>query len=769
MSAQHQQARLSLTELRQLKWLLGQGLALLSIWTLFAIDFISSGLVLVAWLVITVTVLFPRLPALLSGWPYRAIAFGLIVFVALDFLRVSVDDLLPPLLRLVIGLSVLRCLHYRTRREDLQLVLLTMFICVISGVMTLSLAFAVQVLIYTPVAMCLLFLINLLEPLPEQVLGGEDWQRFNWWTFLGRVFNGLDLRLMGFSATLFAAVVFVSSLIFITLPRFDLDQSLSFLQMPGVGSIGFSDRVKFGEIKKILDSAASNQVALRVEPPAGVDVPANPYWRMIALDRYSEEAFSLSPTARGLGGALDNEFRHRGGTGGGDTFWSFFLEGNVSYYLPLLGSFEVVRLERKARGSLNDSLLVVALQQTPSSVFGYRVENMPISDSIPASADDRSKLGRLSEIDLADRDTERYPFTQLSLPEDADDRALLTDTVDEIVAGRQMSNVEVAHEVSSWLQSRYSYSLSDDSASRSERGTDALCRWLATGSRGWCEHFAGAMVLLLRAADVPARMVVGFNGATANEFRDYLTIRNRYAHAWVEVFDGDRSWVRFDPTPPRDVDSYTGEGLLFASSRWDQSWGAWIDSLRMAWYGNVVAFGQDDQEEMAESLRARTTEFFAALNTRLEEGFHSFVGWMRSPWDGARVVRWLAIAVAVAALVSVLVAGREWLAERAYRLLRSLGIGGESDPVRRKAGRYLQRFYRWQDLGHSEPEGWNNCLRELELIRYGRRTDRPASRRVFASARQVLSAARRGKRPKMISAGTFNPGTKSSADHSGRA
>lgn len=771
MSAPHQRVQLNLTELRQLKWLLGQGLALLSLWTLFDVDFIAGGLVLIAAIIVVVTMIVPRVAGMISGWPYRMVVFALIVFVAMDFLRVASSDLLPPLLRLILGLTVLRCLQYRTRREDLQLVLLTMFICVISGVMTLSLAFALQVLLYTPVAMGLLFLINLLEPVPEQVLDENDWRRFRWRTFLGRVMHGLDFRMMGFASVLFAAVVSVSSIIFITLPRFNLDQSLGFLQMPGVGSIGFSDTVSFGQIRSILDDASSNQVALRVEPPVGVDVPANPYWRMIVLDRYRDGTFSLSPSARGMGGELDNDFRRFGGgrtDSAGDSFWSFFLEGNVSHYLPLPGDFEMVRLERRAKGSLNDPLLVLQLQQTPSSVFGYRVENATDGQRLPATAAERQAFSKLSATDPGSRDVEKFPLTQLSLPTAAADRALLEDIVAEVAADRDFSNTEMATELTRWLQQRFSYSLSEDLSQRANVGQDPLCRWLATGSRGWCEHFAGALVLLLRAADVPARMVVGFNGATVNEYRNYLTVRNRYAHAWVEVFDGDREWVRFDPTPPRDVDSYTGEGLLFASAGWGRSWGAWIDSLRMAWYGNVVAFGQDEQEELVDSMRARTTEFFATLNERLESGFHSFVGWLRSPWNVKRVVQVVATVLVAFTLVALLISSREWLAERFYRTLRSVGVARGSDPVRRKAGRYLRRFYRTAARHSSLPAGWQVCLRQLELIRFGRDQDRPPARAVFARARQVLSAARRGSKPKRISAGMLTPGTNNSADHSGR-
>ncbi|RYF52893.1 MAG: DUF3488 domain-containing protein, partial [Comamonadaceae bacterium] len=65
---------------------------------------------------------------------------------------------------------------------------------------------------------------------------------------------------------------------------------------------------------------------------------------------------------------------------------------------------------------------------------------------------------------------------------------------------------------------------------------------------GFCEHIASAFVVLMRAMDVPARIVTGYQGGEMNNFDGYWTVRNADAHAWAEVWMEGRGWVRVDPT-----------------------------------------------------------------------------------------------------------------------------------------------------------------------------------------------------------------------------
>ncbi|MFY3384502.1 transglutaminaseTgpA domain-containing protein [Paracidovorax sp. MALMAid1276] len=65
---------------------------------------------------------------------------------------------------------------------------------------------------------------------------------------------------------------------------------------------------------------------------------------------------------------------------------------------------------------------------------------------------------------------------------------------------------------------------------------------------GFCEHISSAFVVLMRALDVPSRIVTGYQGGERNPVDGYWTIRNADAHAWAEVWVENRGWVRVDPT-----------------------------------------------------------------------------------------------------------------------------------------------------------------------------------------------------------------------------
>ncbi|OYT92040.1 MAG: transglutaminase [Burkholderiales bacterium PBB3] len=65
---------------------------------------------------------------------------------------------------------------------------------------------------------------------------------------------------------------------------------------------------------------------------------------------------------------------------------------------------------------------------------------------------------------------------------------------------------------------------------------------------GFCEHIASSFVLLMRALDVPARIVTGYQGGEINSVDGFWTVRQSDAHAWSEVWIAGRGWVRVDPT-----------------------------------------------------------------------------------------------------------------------------------------------------------------------------------------------------------------------------
>ncbi len=81
-----------------------------------------------------------------------------------------------------------------------------------------------------------------------------------------------------------------------------------------------------------------------------------------------------------------------------------------------------------------------------------------------------------------------------------------------------------------------------------ELGRDAVDEFLFLTRRGFCEHYASSFVFLMRAAGIPARVVVGYQGGEMNPLGDYMIVRQSEAHAWAEVWLSDQGWVRVDPT-----------------------------------------------------------------------------------------------------------------------------------------------------------------------------------------------------------------------------
>ena len=65
---------------------------------------------------------------------------------------------------------------------------------------------------------------------------------------------------------------------------------------------------------------------------------------------------------------------------------------------------------------------------------------------------------------------------------------------------------------------------------------------------GFCEHIASSFVILMRALDIPARIVTGYQGGERNPVDGYWTVRQSDAHAWTEVWLQGQGWVRVDPT-----------------------------------------------------------------------------------------------------------------------------------------------------------------------------------------------------------------------------
>lgn len=131
------------------------------------------------------------------------------------------------------------------------------------------------------------------------------------------------------------------------------------------------------------------------------------------------------------------------------------------------------------------------------------------------------------------------------LPEEL--RAELRPLALEITRGATTPR-EKARKLEAWFRDNYEYSLSVNL-----QGEGSPLAVLIREKRpAWCVYFASAMAALLRTLDVPARVTGGFVPEEQNPFSDAFLVRDRDAHAWVEVYLEDEGrFVPFDPTPWR--------------------------------------------------------------------------------------------------------------------------------------------------------------------------------------------------------------------------
>jgi hypothetical protein len=126
-------------------------------------------------------------------------------------------------------------------------------------------------------------------------------------------------------------------------------------------------------------------------------------------------------------------------------------------------------------------------------------------------------------------------------------------------------------------------------------GRDSIDDFLFDTKTGFCEHYASAFTFLMRAAGIPARVVVGYQGGYWNAFAHYLLIRQSDAHAWSEVWLAGRGWVRVDPTAAvsrvvmADTGGTTGD-IGGGNVSWWMPWQNRLDVINRWWGLTVVGF-----------------------------------------------------------------------------------------------------------------------------------------------------------------------------------
>jgi transglutaminase-like putative cysteine protease len=131
------------------------------------------------------------------------------------------------------------------------------------------------------------------------------------------------------------------------------------------------------------------------------------------------------------------------------------------------------------------------------------------------------------------------------------------------VVGDPNSPYAAAVALEAWFRSggKFHY----DQHPRQVAGLPPLAAFVLKTHRGYCQHFAGAMALLLRYLGIPARVAAGFTSGVYDVGRHEWLVTDHNAHTWVEAWFPRYGWLPFDPTPGRGslTGSYTASSAKF--------------------------------------------------------------------------------------------------------------------------------------------------------------------------------------------------------------
>lgn len=411
-------------------------------------------------------------------------------------------------------------------------------------------------------------------------------------------------RSLGSLATLLLVAIFGLAVpIFLTMPRLSR-------QAPRGGILaaealsGFSEQVRLGEVAQI---KLNPEVVMRVRVRfPGREAAQRLSWRGVTLDHYDGQTWShtggrtlaLRKTENAY--AIDARFAPQG-----VTEQRFFLEPlTVHTVFAAPRTMFVLGVNWLFRDNA-DGLWT---EPHPTRKLEYRVysdTHRPTPEQL--RADEEPEDSPSLSVSLTPDQRQRY----LQLPPEHDPR--IPALARQVVRGATTRYDRVTR-LERHLRNSYGYTLD----LTREEAVDPVADFLFHVRRGHCEYFASAMVLLLRSAGIPSRLVNGFQMGEYNSSADFYTVRQSDAHSWVEVHFPRAGWVAFDPTPPAGLSQY-GDG-------WQASLRKWRETIEMAWMEHVIGFDTTHQLTLAAGIRRWLTS-----------NHEETLGW----W-GDRTSRWLA-------------------------------------------------------------------------------------------------------------------------------
>ncbi len=490
------------------------------------------------------------------------------LFMFADLFWIS-GDLLPAGIHFLVVLMVHKLLTLRQRKDFLHLYAISLMELLGAAALTLELWYAAVFIAYLLAAIWTLLLYHLRSEAEEaQAEGGAVpaspsrrpgaiTSRFFWST------NGIAVG--AFCLTL---------VIFIVTPRigagFFEKNRRDLIRMSG-----FSEKVDLGMVGSVKQDET---VVMRIEFAERTSPLATPvYYRGTAFDTYDGSVWiNTMVQRRTLLKVADGVFIAPGaGASGTDQpkvrqeILVEALDTAVLFGVPVVESVKGLFSAVQVDGMGSFSLLYA-----PASRFQYLVDSRP----------ERLYPGDRDVVVPAYPEPIRERYLQLP-PLSARVRDLA-----DAVTRQAATTLGKVVAIERYLREQYTYSL--------DVGTkvveDPVDEFLFVRKTGYCDHYATAMVVLLRTLGIPARLATGFTQGEWNDIGNYYTVRQRDAHAWVEVYFPRSGWLTFDPTPTVPV---AAPNPLWARV------GKVIDSVRLKWDRFVIRYSFRDQMAMAQSVR----------------------------------------------------------------------------------------------------------------------------------------------------------------------
>lgn len=398
--------------------------------------------------------------------------------------RISRENILDPAINILVVLLAVRVLSERIPRNYLQIFALSLFALSASSLYNLSPVFLAYLLI---IILCISAALVLLT-------------FFTVDSRLSLSRRGMK-RLITVALAMPAAAIPLILLFFIIMPRpqFPL---WNFLAPSEEKVTGLSEQIIPGSSLQV---RAVKTPVLRAQSPklARKDL----YWRGIVLNTPQRNAWVRTPVS---------ERAYVNSSGAEPVRQTILPEPTSSPYLITLDM--PVRVSGLRADQSSD--LVFTRKRTGGRVR-YETEsllNRPISVSEPPG------IG-----------------VYLKLPERISPRVK---ALAKKIAAENMTDKKVLANLEEYFSTaRFRYTTSG-----LPRSTDPIEEFLFENKAGHCELFATSFMLLLRLADVPARLVGGYYGGEYNELGGYYLVTEDLAHVWVEVYLHGSGWVRVDPT-----------------------------------------------------------------------------------------------------------------------------------------------------------------------------------------------------------------------------